>query len=132
MLFFQRNYGRDGLGRYYVQNGPQKVYVTLETAPFVARRVSDGWRVLPGEAVHPARRAFVTPEGEMLLDIDGALTLIDDRELASVIAQGMPQWDGMLSSLPASVVLPEGEIPLQVETLPRLWRQYGIEVDPCD
>ena len=46
--FFQRNYTRDDQGRYFVQNGPQKVYVGLESAPFVARRQEGGWRRSPG------------------------------------------------------------------------------------
>ena len=35
--FIGRNYQADELGRWYFQNGPQKVFVELETAPWVIR-----------------------------------------------------------------------------------------------
>ncbi len=38
--FIQRNYEADGAGQWFFQNGPQRVYVELEVAPFV-------WRIDP-------------------------------------------------------------------------------------
>src|SRR5512137_711236 len=35
--FIQRNYGCDEAGASYFQNGPQRVYVELEAAPYVWR-----------------------------------------------------------------------------------------------
>lgn len=35
--FIQRNYGVDERGQWYFQNGPQRVYVELEVAPWVWR-----------------------------------------------------------------------------------------------
>jgi hypothetical protein len=40
--FIERNYGHDEAGAWYFQNGPQRVYVELEAAPWI-------WR-LKGEA----------------------------------------------------------------------------------
>jgi hypothetical protein len=40
--FIRRNYESDALGQYYFQNGPQKVYVELEIAPWVYRLNSNG------------------------------------------------------------------------------------------
>ena len=37
--FIERNYGADSAGRWFFQNGPQRVYVQLEAAPWV-------WRLL--------------------------------------------------------------------------------------
>ena len=42
--FIQRNYDHDERGAWFFQNGPQRVYVTLEAAPLV-------WRVDPTGAV---------------------------------------------------------------------------------
>jgi hypothetical protein len=39
--FIQRNYEPDGQGQWFFQNGPQKVYVELECAPWVWRIESD-------------------------------------------------------------------------------------------
>ncbi|WPB56746.1 DUF2946 family protein [Xylophilus sp. GOD-11R] len=40
--FIARNYQGDEEGRWFFQNGPQRVYVELEAAPFVWRVDSDG------------------------------------------------------------------------------------------
>jgi hypothetical protein len=35
--FISRNYACDSLGRYFFQNGPQRVFITLDTTPFITR-----------------------------------------------------------------------------------------------
>ena len=40
--FIHRNYERDDAGCWFFQNGPQRVYVELEAAPWVLRLASDG------------------------------------------------------------------------------------------
>jgi len=35
--FISRNYACDHLGRYFFQNGPQRVFITLDATPWVAR-----------------------------------------------------------------------------------------------
>lgn len=35
--FISRNYAHDSLGRYFFQNGPQRVFVTLDATPYVTR-----------------------------------------------------------------------------------------------
>jgi hypothetical protein len=37
IAFIERNYGCDGQGQWYFQNGPQRVYVELEATPWVLR-----------------------------------------------------------------------------------------------
>jgi hypothetical protein len=41
--FIERNYGHDEAGQWFFQNGPQRVYLQLEAAPWV-------WRVKAGDA----------------------------------------------------------------------------------
>jgi len=48
--FIERNYEADDQGCWYFQNGPQRVYVELEAAPFV-------WRLDAGEGGPPALRS---------------------------------------------------------------------------
>jgi hypothetical protein len=43
--FIQRNYASDAAGQWYFQNGPQRVYVELESTPWV-------WRVSDKGQVH--------------------------------------------------------------------------------
>ena len=37
--FISRNYAHDSLGRYFFQNGPQRVFITLDVTPWIARIV---------------------------------------------------------------------------------------------
>jgi hypothetical protein len=43
--FISRNYAHDQAGRYFFQNGPQRVFITLAATPWIAR-------MIPGEQ-HP-------------------------------------------------------------------------------
>ena len=43
--FIQRNYGADSTGRWFFQNGPQRVYVELQHTPWV-------WRIEDAGLVH--------------------------------------------------------------------------------
>ena len=69
--FIGRNYAVDDKGRWYFQNGPQRVYVELEVTPWV-------WRIQPNGQVH-------THTGEPVqvtqtwLDELGRLFLVCDR-----------------------------------------------------
>jgi len=67
--FIARNYAGDGEGRWFFQNGPQRVYVELEAAPYV-------WRVAPdfGVTAHTGQDAGAVVES--LLDEEGKLYLV--------------------------------------------------------
>jgi hypothetical protein len=69
--FIQRNYLRDAHGAAYFQNGPQRVYVDLEAAPYVWRvdRGSAGWQVSAhtGEPAAQALSAWLDETGRLFL-----------------------------------------------------------------
>ncbi|HMS06210.1 MAG TPA: DUF2946 family protein [Burkholderiaceae bacterium] len=70
IAFIERNYEADPRGRWFFQNGPQRVYVELEATPVV-------WR-LHGSAAAPEMRAHdgrAAQASECLLDEDGRLYL---------------------------------------------------------
>jgi hypothetical protein len=48
--FIERNYGADSAGRWFFQNGPQRVYVQLEATPWV-------WRLMWSPPVGVAKAA---------------------------------------------------------------------------
>lgn len=54
IAFVGRNYDCDARGRWFFQNGPQRVYVELALAPWVWRLDADGhtWATHTGESVH--------------------------------------------------------------------------------
>jgi hypothetical protein len=85
--FINRNYGADERGCWYFQNGPQRVYVTLEATPYVARSdPQQGWLLHTGEPLVP-ERAWLTEAGELLLQGAGKLARLDDRDVAGVLGQ---------------------------------------------
>jgi len=88
--FFGRNYSHDDQGRWFFQNGPQRVYVTLDYTPHVYRATS-----LPGEALalvsHSGTAAtaigaaYVDDAGQLLLDTDLGIGLLHDADLEALL-----------------------------------------------
>lgn len=68
--FIHRNYVRDAQGAAYFQNGPQRVYVDLEAAPYVWRvgDASQGWPVTAhtGEAAQ-VLQSWLDEKGRLFL-----------------------------------------------------------------
>ncbi|HUR91010.1 MAG TPA: DUF2946 family protein [Ramlibacter sp.] len=90
--FIQRNYECDERGQWFFQNGPQRVYVELESTPLV-------FRIGPARCVtaHTGREArdvrgvFVDEEGRVYLDTDigfGLVHTLDMEAAADAIEQG--------------------------------------------
>lgn len=86
--FINRNYSADQHGRWFFQNGPQRVYVNLEATPYIARTDPQLGLVLhTGEAVGPLERAFMTETGALIVEAGGKVAQVDDRDVAQVM-----QW----------------------------------------
>ena len=93
--FIERNYQADAQGRWFFQNGPQRVYVQLEAAPWV-------WRLLwPDDALtvtsHTGRRAiadtvWLDESGRLFLDTDLGLGIVHSQDMldaARAVEQGL-------------------------------------------
>lgn len=89
--FIGRNYASDARGRWYFQNGPQRVFVALAYTPLVVH--------FEGEALldHCGRRfaceqAYLDDEGSVLMQGAAGVALLDDRDLAGFAerAAGLP------------------------------------------
>lgn len=78
--FIHRNYLADERGQWYFQNGPQRVYVELELAPWVWRLQARG-QGAPEVAAHTGQVAQVAAA---LLDEHGRLFLATDLGLGVV------------------------------------------------
>jgi hypothetical protein len=88
--FIERNYEADARGCWFFQNGPQRVYVELEAAPWVLRlETADAGAHWPIAAMgaRPAsyRAAWLDERGRLFLDCDIGLGLVHslDTELAA-------------------------------------------------
>jgi hypothetical protein len=101
LAFIGRNYAADADGAWFFQNGPQRVYVDLEAAPWV-------WRLQPGAPVGArtqtgrgaiVQAAWVDDAGRLFLDSDLGFGLVHslDTELA---AQALDAGQWPLRELP--------------------------------
>ena len=78
--FIARNYESDNKGRWYFQNGPQRVYVSLAYTPLVVHHEGEGLVDHCARAFE-AERAYLDDEGSVLLESGGRIALLDDRDL---------------------------------------------------
>jgi len=79
--FIARNYTNDGCGNWFFQNGPQRVYVSLEATPIIYRldefgRLQAHTGVLP----HELRAVFADAEGRLFLETELGPGLVDSQD----------------------------------------------------
>jgi hypothetical protein len=86
LAFINRNYAVDERGCWYFQNGPQRVYVNLETTPFVARTdPAQGLIVQTGDVLRPLEHAYMTAAGALIVQAGDKVAQIDDRDVAQLL-----------------------------------------------
>ncbi len=88
--FIERNYAADAQGAWFFQNGPQRVYVELEAAPWVWRLGPCGASAAPELRSHTGRAAqaqaaWLDEQGRLFLQADLGFGLVHslDMEAAS-------------------------------------------------
>ncbi|WP_343583899.1 DUF2946 family protein [Herbaspirillum sp.] len=93
LAFIERNYANDEAGRWYFQNGPQRVYVDLELMPYIVRTqpCADGGIEL---VLHTGRR--MESIDAAWLDEQGRLYLSDGERAGALDDRDMPQMLGAL------------------------------------
>jgi DUF2946 family protein len=98
--FIGRNYEADQKGRWYFQNGPQRVYVALAYTPLVVHY--EGERLVDhcGRPFTPTD-ALQDDEGSVLFAGARTVGLLDDRDLARLADQ-----DPALTSISRAAVAP--------------------------
>jgi hypothetical protein len=99
--FINRNYSADERGCWYFQNGPQRVYVNLEAAPFIARTDPALGLVLhTGDAFGVPEQAWLEDSGALLVRAGARVAQLDNRDLAqllqSIEMDGQPVKDEAL------------------------------------
>ena len=132
--FIGRNYARDEQGRWFFQNGPQRVFIALEYAPFVYRVVGAHDAPLElethvGMSVTRVRGAWVDENGIALLETEHGPGTVYDADLDRLIASfcdagGVPLDDAALE---------ERMETLQLGQRAPLWLRYRdatVRVDP--
>lgn len=123
IAFIARNYEADAQGRWFFQNGPQRVYVELEATPWI-------WRIQPDLSlqahtgqVAEVREALVDEQGRLYLATDIGVGLVHTMDvplaaeavesgrwpLQEVLASDLPTRFGYMASPQASCVARSGE-----------------------
>ncbi|NTV70787.1 MAG: DUF2946 family protein [Azonexaceae bacterium] len=102
--FINRQYGCDESGCWFLQNGPQRVFVALAYTPWVFRRDGDAFVSHTGEAAGQIKAIYLDEEGSILLETSLGIGLLDDRDLAQFLAEchdsdARPASDDALASL---------------------------------
>lgn len=88
--FINRNYASDSKGRWYFQNGPQRVYVRLDVAPYVLHTV-DARPDHPAFLTHNGVRADATTRwclddaGHVYADTGQGAGLVAGRDLEHIL-----------------------------------------------
>lgn len=78
--FIARNYAADERGRWFFQNGPQRVFVALAYTPFVMHHQGERLFDQCGREVS-AKETYVDDEGSVLVLGEHGIGLLDDRDL---------------------------------------------------
>lgn len=108
LAFIGRNYAADDRGCWFFQNGPQRVYVELEAAPWVWRLQDDGARCsIHSHTGRPAacRSVWLDEGGRVFLDTDigfGLVHTLDTGIAAEALERG--EW-------PAPAEMPFAQMP---------------------
>lgn len=113
IAFIARNYEADAQGRWFFQNGPQRVYVELEATPWI-------WRIQPDLSLqaHTGQAAEVR---EALVDEQGRLYLATDIGVGLVHTMDVPL---------AAEAVESGRWPLQEVLASDLPTRFGYMASP--
>ena len=144
--FIGRNYDRDGDGRWYFQNGPQRVFVRLDYTPHVLRvePAPAGFDLVThgGERLRECTDAFLDENGCLLVAFERGVGLVSDRDLASLLTclrradgtvasdEDLEQWMG--GNVPEGACLDLGRVrlPLSSIRVREVPARFGFDPDP--
>ncbi len=130
--FIGRNYEHDARGRWFFQNGPQRVFVALGYTPHVYRITDRGSPALEshtGRPVASLKDAWIDEEGSVLLLTDLGPGLVHDHDLDRLLtcfidSHGHP---------PAETVLTQTLAQFQQQKPAPLWLKFNgdcLKVEP--
>jgi Protein of unknown function (DUF2946) len=100
--FIHRNYQPDEHGAWYFQNGPQRVYVQLEAAPYVWRlqALDPGWEVVSHTGLATeVSSVWLCEQGRLFLHTPLGLGLVHSLDMG-IAAQAVEAGDWQPQDLP--------------------------------
>lgn len=130
--FMGRNYDHDAQGRWFFQNGPQRVFVDLAYTPYVFRFDPDQAGAVVAQNAIPAKRVdscWIDELGRVVVATDIGLGTIHDRDVEHLsrlfcnVDGTAPDEDSLLAAIEA---LQSG----QEAALYLAWQQRRIPIQP--
>lgn len=114
--FINRNYEHDGAGRWYFQNGPQRVFVRLDGAPYVLRLSDDnhGLRTHTDAAVDTVSHWWLDDAGQLYATTPAGAGIVLDRDLPALL-------DKLTTASGASLMEVLADSPAPAQTLRVSW-----------
>jgi hypothetical protein len=141
--FIGRNYQPDDRGRWFFQNGPQRVFVTLEYTPLVYRLRGDRESIEAhnGQAASAVERAWIDDAGMVVFETELGPGVALDRDLPAllekiVVVDGKPADDDSIESLAAgkgpalAIALGKRRVPLGSIAAAEVPRRFGFDPAP--
>ncbi len=132
--FIGRNFERDGRGCWFFQNGPQRVFVTLDYTPLVLRVTSPEKAPLELEA-HTGKQvvkldgAWMDEQGTLLLLTEHGVGILHDGDLERIMpcfvdANGNPLEEAVLEEL-TTLLGQQRSVPLWLK-----FRETNVKIEP--
>jgi hypothetical protein len=120
--FMNRQYACDEAGNWFVQNGPQRVFVDLAYTPWIFRREGDALFTHTGAPADAVRAAYLDSEGSILLETDTRIGLLDDRDLPGFLGECRDPRTGNATDEAILLELMDG-----ATTIPPAWRGFPLQ-----
>lgn len=143
--FIRRNYLYDDEGRWYFQNGPQRVFVELACAPYVFSLQGRQLLTHTQRPVRVIQRAWLDDTGTLLLLTEHGVGSVNDRDLELLLphfvdAQSRPLDEDTLETLfdacaaqqPVALWFQFGSAHVKIEPIHAadVPRQFGFQRQP--
>jgi hypothetical protein len=139
--FIGRNYAADAEGRWYFQNGPQRVFVALDYTPWVYRLADAGEGVLAHTGTVPRvlEAVFLDDAGALLLETEIGIGVLLDRDLPTVLERMSDSHgndaerliESILQGADAQVMLQGKNLPISSIRSADVPRRFGFVQRPA-
>lgn len=141
--FIDRNYARTADGAWFFQNGPQRVYVTLDYTPWVLRLTgAGGLETHHGATVVAPRQAWMDQDGNLLVESEHGIGLIADRDLQALLDRVVDASNARADEESLLQLMAGTALPLQLRLAGKLLAlapiakaqvagRFGFIADPC-
>lgn len=120
--FIGRNFLADDEGRWFFQNGPQRVWVQLDAAPWVVRLGHTAQLYTQADTLYEADAAWLSNDGELFFSGSSGPAVLDDRDWLDAITAFTRQEQPVDDSALADLLM--GASPLG-------WRWNGLPLQVC-